>query len=842
MALFYRPSIVNRSCPRRIMDQAASVSFRNGVHPNFMMLTRVLRALPLIATLAQAQNIFTIAGYPLTHRDSVDMQPALNAPLGSVYGVLIDKPTGRLLFNDESLVLALEPDGSLLTIAGFGANFVPQIAAFATLPVVSPASILHPGILRGMVEDSTGALYLADAEAGLVYRVALDGSVTIFAGGGQNPPGFQSDGGLATAALLQSPRGLVFDSKGNLDIAEVLCHCIRQVTPAGIISTLYTVPLSANVPISIEGLAIDSKDNVYFTEWIGHEVMKVAPDGTASPIAGSGTPGFSGDGGPATAAQLDGPSGVTLDSSGNVYIADTMNHRIRKVTPDGIISTVAGTAVPGSLACTTQSSSASSMQLCLPAEVMIASSGDLIIADYGNRLVRELTPAGTISTVAGSGKQDTNASRQASGDGGPEIHVTFNTLGGAAFDQAGNLYVSDAGAFNVRKISASGVVSTIAGNGQNGYSGDGGPAIQAELVRPGPVSVGPDGAVYVITGDSRVRKITPDGIIHLVAGIGVGNGLVRDQGDGGPAVDATLNEPGGVAFDQSGNIYIADTSNARIRKIDSNGIITTIGPTGQQGVDYYNAVALDPQGNVYVAWTHAPAPNIDATVNRINPDGSFTRVAGTGQSCASGLGQITDGAPALQAQLCAVTSMSTGPNGVLYLSEGEYSQVLSLPGDGTIHTVAGNRAARFQGDGGPALQAGLQGSLGFSPEAVTFDPAGNLYIPIPGYNLIRMVSSTPYTPSLSTTFLTPNGSVTQRVTVSANFAEPFPFSLRVTTNDGGSWLTTNRVTGLTGESFIVSVNADGLAQGFYHGTIAVLVSIPVTGDTIEIDLPVLLTV
>ena len=815
-----------------------------------MLLKLVLCASIFWPSLSSAQNIFTITGYPLTHRDSVDTQQALNSPLGSTYGLLIDKVTSRLLFHDETLVLRLEPDGSLLTIAGLGLIALPppQVAGFASLQFVKPASFLQPAILRGMAEDSSGALYLADAEAGRVYRIGQDGLATIFAGGGTAPPGFQSDGGAATAALLQSPRGLVFDSKGNLDIAEVYCNCIRQVSPTGVISTLYTAAPSpyAVVPKvpGIEGLAIDSADSLYYTVWMGNVVVKVSPSGVATPVAGTGAPGFGGDGGPAIAAQLHGPSGVTVDANGNIYIADTMNHRIRKVAPDGTISSVAGSAVPGSLACTALKPSPATEPLCLPAEVVLDASADLIIADYGNRLVRELSPGGTLMTIAGNGLPDPNFfGERSGGDGGPEIHATFGLLGGAAFDPAGNLYVSDSFANTIRKISASGTVSTIGGNGQNGYSGDGQPAIIAEISRPGPVSVGPDGAVYIITGDSRVRKITPDGIIHLVAGIGTGNGLVRDQGDGGPAVDATLNEPGGVAFDHNGNIYIADTSNARIRKIDSSGIINTVGPTGQQGVDYYNGLAVDPQGNVYVAWTHALPTAIYSTVNRINPDGSFTRIAGTGQACTNGPGQWnSDGIPALKARLCAVTSMSAGPDGLLYLSEGGYSLVLKLAADGTIGRAAGNTAALCLGDGGPALQASVHGTVGFSPQAVTFDPTGNLYVPNPGYNLIRMVTSTPYSPALSPLFIGAGGSLSKSVTVSANFKELFPFTLRVSTNDGGSWLTTNRVSGLIGDSFVVNVNTKGLGSGFYHGIVAVTIYVPVGGGTVEVDLPVTLTI
>jgi sugar lactone lactonase YvrE len=796
-------------------------------------------ALLFLTALVNAQNIFTVAGIPLTHRSSVDSRPALSAPLNSVYGLLIDKITGRLLFNDELLVLRSEPDGTLLALVGAG-PITDRLTAGSTL-----ASALSIVVLRGMAQDATGALYLSDAIAGRVYRVAADGTVTTFAGGGTRPPGFQSDGGLATAAQLSSPRGLVFDSKGNLDIAEVFCNCIRQVTPGGIITTLYNLPFlppSNRLP-NVEGLAIDAQDNLYVTEWFGNVVVKVAADGSAATaIAGTGAFGLSGDGGPAIAAQLNGPSGVTLDQNGNVYIADTRNHLIRKVTPDGTISTIAGRGTCGFFG---DGGPAVSAQLCNPAETLFDSSGNLLIADYGNQRVRKMATDGTITTIAGSGKNDPVFSNTASsGDGGPEIHAAFRLIGGIAFDPSGNLYVSETFGSVIRKISPDGTVSTFAGTGKSGTSGDGGPALRADLLNPGPLSVGPDGALYVITGDSRVRKIAPDGNISLVAGTGTGTGLNRSQGDGGLAVNATLNEPGEVAFDRQGNIYIADTSNARVRKIDTNGIITTVAGPGQQGIDYYNAVAVDPQGNLYVAWTRALPPSVQATVNRVNPDGSLTPVAGTGQPCTGGPGQFTgDGVSAAQARLCAVVGLMVDHNGLLNLSEGGYSLVLRLAADGTVQRVAGNTAATNVGDAGPALQASLAGGQGFSPETVAFDLAGNLYIAEPGLNVIRKVTSTAYKTAVLPGDIIVSGSAaqSQTLTVSGNFDEPFPYAVRVSTADGGSWLSANRVTGLTGESIQVSVNPAGLSSGSYQGMVLVTVSFPATGASQVVDVPVSLT-
>ncbi len=802
-----------------------------------------------LAGTAFGQNIFSIAGVPNGHRPAVDGQPALNAPLNSVYGLLFDRATGRLLFHDETLVERLEPDGSLLALVGRGE---PQdgVTAYGTL-----ASNLRISILRGMAQDAAGNLYLADAGAGMVYRVGQDGRVSVFAGG------------PAAAAPLGSPRGMVFDSKGNLDIAEASCDCIRQVSPAGILSTLYTVPGAPGpTPVQVEGLGIDAQDNLYLTEWLGNTVLKIAANGSVTTIAGTGVAGFSGDGGAAAAAQLYGPSAVAIGSDGTIYIADSGNNRVRKIALDGTISTIAGNgsglgtilAPPSSGSCTFSGDGgpAASATLCDPAELAFDKTGSLYVADFGNARVRRISPAGIITTVAGSGQpvpvgqtgyglDYSPADPFSSGDGGPAIHATFDRIGGAAYDSAGNLYVSDSGGNRIRRIATDGTISTFAGTGQAGYSGDGGPALQATLFGAGPLAVDPKGDLYVITGDSRVRKITVDGTIHLVAGTGTGVGLDRAQGDGGPAVDATLNEPGGVAFDAQGNIYIADTSNARLRKIDTSGIITTVAGPGQPGTDYYNGVALDPQGNIFLAWTHAalyPAVTTNAVsgmILRVNPGGTLSRVVGNGQPCTGGPDNAQfafDGMPALAAQLCEVVSLTIDKNGVMYFPYG--GQILQVTTDGIIHTAAGNGLATAIGDGGPVLDAGLNAD---SPGTPAFDPNGSMAIPEPGIDRIRKVTGTPYQLSVSLDHLSSTGTQPQSwpIATSANFAEPFPYGVRVSTDDGGSWLSVNRLSGLVGEPVVVSVNPAGLAPGTYRGTVSVTLEGGASG---QVDVPVTLLV
>ena len=325
---------------------------------------------------------------------------------------------------------------------------------------------------------------------------------------------------------------------------------------------------------------------------------------TITTFAGTGVPGFSGDGGPAVQAQLNLPGDVAVDGAGNVYVADTNNHRIRKVDPSGTTATIAGTGVPGFSG---DGGPAVQAQLNLPGDVAVDGSGNVYIADTNNHRLRRVDSSGTTATIAGTGVSGF------SGDGGPAVQARLNLPGDVAVDGSGNIYIADTNNHRIRKVDPSGTITTIAGTGVSGFSGNGGPAVQAQLYLPDGVAVDGSGNVYIAdTNNHRIRKVDPSGTITTIAGTGV-SGF---SGNGGPAVQAQLYLPDGVAVDGSGNVYIADTNNHRIRKVDPSGTITTIAGTGVSGfsgnggpavqAQLYlpDGVAVDGSGNVFIADTN----------------------------------------------------------------------------------------------------------------------------------------------------------------------------------------------------------------------------------------------
>src|SRR5439155_144839 len=295
--------------------------------------------------------------------------------------------------------------------------------------------------------------------------------------------------------------------------------------------------------------------------------------GTITTYAGSDS-GL-GDGGRASAARLDAPEGVALDSAGSLYIADSTNNSIRKVSPGGTISTYAGSGPPPPCCSgggfSGDGGPATAAQLNAPVGVALDPAGNLYIADRDNHRIRKVTAAGTISTYAGTGTVGF------AGDGGPATAAQLNEPVGVALDPAGNLYIAERENHRIRKVTPGGVISTYAGTGTQGFSGDGGSATGAQLLRPPGVALDPAGNLYIADrNNDRIREVTPGGIFSTDAGTG-GEGFSALDG---AATVAQLNEPVGVALDPAGNLYIADLGNRRIRKVTPGGTISTYAGNG----------------------------------------------------------------------------------------------------------------------------------------------------------------------------------------------------------------------------------------------------------------------
>ena len=686
--------------------------------------------------------------------------------------------------------------------------------------------------------DSAGNLFISDTYNRRVIRVGTGGQVSVFAslngpyamGSAFDSAGnfyvsdyagilkFSSTGTpLGLVSGLPNVRALAFDRQDNL-YALMLDSRVRRLSVAasavganntgtviaGTGSNGYSgddgpaTSAQMNVQFSV-GLALDAAGNIYVADRINHRIRRISTNGTISTFAGTGTAGFAGDGGPATAARLNQPSGLAFDRFGNLYVADGVNYRIRRITPEGLISTVAGTGDGGS-----GGDGGNSLAATLSSGIGIQEPDvfrdTLVFADHDASVVRRIalsstalaegyaespftivsndcprpidgrglapnatckvgvrfrptsaggksgalrvastslaetfnvplvgagaaqlnlnvlrTPtAGTISTIAGGG---------AGADGVAATSSSLSSPFDAAVDSAGNLYIVDATANRVRKVDAvTGQISTIAGNGNRGFSGDGGPGPSASLNQPTAVAVDSAGNVFIAdTNNFRIRRVAAStGVITTVAGTNNN----ANSGDGGPAVAASLAQPLGIAVDASGNLYIAS---GVLRKITaSTGVITSLvkgfGYAGDGGraadalVSAQGKVVLDADGNLFFA------EEATARIRRIDKQGNISTYAGNGTRGYSG-----DNGPATAASLNVGYGLSLDAAGNLYLTDTNNNRVRRVDrATGIITTVVGSGdpgPGLFAGDGGPANASRLNAPVG------TFvDPAGNVFV------------------------------------------------------------------------------------------------------------------
>ncbi|MEI6715503.1 MAG: immunoglobulin domain-containing protein, partial [Verrucomicrobiota bacterium] len=533
------------------------------------------------------------------------------------------------------------------------------------------ATFWHP---YGVAVDGSGNVYVANSGNGKIRKITKEGIVTTLAGFGET--GFAD--GLGTAAKFSMPTGVAVDVSGNVYVADSWNNKIRKITSAGVVTTLAGSGSdgSADGPGAAAkfsrpaGAAVDGSGNVYVADCWNHKIRKITSEGMVTTLAGSGETGFAD--GPGTAAKFSSPVGVAVDVSGNVYVADSGNNKIRKITSAGVVTTLAGSGSSGA-----SDGPGTAASFDGPRGVAVDGSGNVYVADSWNNMIRKVTSAGVVTTLAGSGPEafSSFSSLKTRFADGPGTAAMFCHPCGVAVDGSGNVYVADSWNHKIRKITSEGMVSTLAGSGPSGLgilpialginsnggnltgfnltglnlflvnvagyylAGAGsvgsadGLGTAAGFSSPAGVAVDVSGNVYVAdSANNKIRKITSAGVVTTLAGAG------SDGAADGPGTSASFSDPYGVAVDGSGNVYVADSGNTKVRKITTgtniNGATAatyTIGTVGIDDSGSYECVVTDQFSNVVVsaAASLTVGTLVEAPVIKIQPAGSNVVVGGT---------------------------------------------------------------------------------------------------------------------------------------------------------------------------------------------------------------------
>jgi sugar lactone lactonase YvrE len=741
----------------------------------------------MLPAVAGAQTIHTVAG------GGPDL-PAASAALAAPIGLARDA-SGNVFILNAYGALKLDPSGHVSRITGMSGQFtgLDAVSYFGDGgPAVNAGFTSFGGWPFGMATDAAGNLYLPNqafttTNTGSVIRaINLQNSpqtllgVTIPAGNiaavvGIGTRGDGGDGGAATSASLDTAFGasVAFDPSGNLYILES-DGSIHKVDTSGVISLVANLGVAGNLITDAAGNLYIAKLHQNVIEVLNMQPVSITVLGITIPpaglavVAGNGGGGYSGDGGPATSAELTSPAkdGLALDTAGNLYIADAGNNCIRRVDQaTGIITTVAGTGLAGFSG---DGSSPASAQLSNPEDVMLDGNGNLYIADTGNNRIRAINlglnsvsmsgtqvAPGTIATVAGNGFYDY------AGDGFSATSATLFLPHSIAVDAPGNLYILDSASNVIRAVNTQttaatllgvtiqpGNMATVAGNGTAGSSGDGGPAIHAQLHTfvaantIGGIALDSAGNLYLAdVANNSVRKVDNTGVITTVAGSSAGF-----SGDGGPASAAQLYYPVAVATDAAGNLYIRDSGNARIRMVNMSatafsgfglgspiqpGNIDTVADIGAFNDFRDGGLTVDAAGNLYLATGSSGTIKVDVATGNISVFDNLNPLGNQDSDWAS-----VDAA------------------GNVYLTAGSSSDVrvvntqatsvtlfgVSIPA-GMSGVVAGSGVRGYNGDGIPATSAQLNG-----PFSGIVDAWGNLYIADAYNGRIRRVDGPVVTP------------------------------------------------------------------------------------------------
>jgi protein kinase-like protein/NHL repeat-containing protein len=611
---------------------------------------------------------------------SGDGGPATEARLSFPHGLAVE--------SDDDLLIADTGNGRIrrvdartgiiTTVAGTGDS----AAVGDNGPAVAAELDAPADVAVGPDDD----IYVVEADGNRVRRVDANGRITTVAGTGT--VGFAGDDGPATLAEFNNPVAIAVHGE-DVYVSDADNDRIRRIDSRGVIDTVAGNGEGSDeggrdgdaaTAVELQGadnLATGPDGTLYLAERFGDRVRRVRPDGRITTVAGTGLPGFSGDGGPGANAEVAGPNAVAVGPDGVVYVGDTLNRRVRRIGADGVISSVVGSGpvYPGDGLKATEAS------LLDPRMARVGPDGLTYIADAGDNRIRRVERDGTMSTVAGTGSAGDG------GDGGKATDAELDHPTGIDFGPDGTLYIADSGNERIRARTPDGRIRTVAGVARSGSGGDGGPAEKAELTDPQYVEVTADGAIYIAEREgNRIRRIGPDGVVSTVAG----TGTAGFSGDGGPATQAQLDGPTGVHVGPDGTLFISDYRNSRLRRVNGDGTIATVAGTGTDeragdGGPAVDASLVGPftvvsgaDGGLYIADDNAHG------IRHIDSTGIITMVVGNGER-----GHPDDDVPASDAYLATPAGISTTADGTLLITDVGNDQVYSVGPDKVLHIVAG---------------------------------------------------------------------------------------------------------------------------------------------------------
>lgn len=649
----------------------------------------------------------------------------------------------------NNIIRKISPTGEVSTLAGSVG------VSGSTDGMKNSAKFFAPAAIA---VDRFGYVYVADTGNHTIRKITPEGLVTTLAGSPGKP---DSVDGVGPSARFNFPYGVAIDNSGNVLIADAYNHTIRKITTSGAVTTLAGIAKMAGPtdgPISIallhspNGVAVDNSGNIYDVDMGSQTVRKITPGGMVITLAGTAGKVGSEDG-IGLAARFNGSGGIAVDNSENVYVADRINHTIRKITPSGTVKTLAGNAgVAGN-----KEGTGSNALFCLPTGVAVSRSGNVYIADEGNNTIRKISPYGAVTTLAGNANGPNacptlELNKQVIQKPTPIAFVkaalsnisvakentqmksvpTLPQLPSAlavAVDTSGNLYISEKGKHSIRKISPAILSTTVAGSAVDTGSVDGMITV-ARFNHPNGVAIDSSGNIFVADSSNHtIRKVSRNGLVTTFAGSAGIKGIID-----GISTSARFDTPSGVAVDNSGNVYIADTNNSIIRKITTTGEVSTLAGSagisgsvdGAKGTAKFNSpkgISVDSFGNLYVTDTG------NHTIRKISPIGIVTTFAGS----AGEIGSV-DGSKVV-ARFNTPYGVAIDSSDNIYIADNGNNTIRKITPEGGVTTFAGSA-------GLPGNKDGIGNVARFnSPIGMAVDSSGNVYVADDGNSTIRKIST-----------------------------------------------------------------------------------------------------